>query len=306
VNAVVARRACLTVLVVLSLVSCKKEAPPESEAPAPTPAAPRVSQPACSFAWIEKKSDENTWKKVSEAFHQELLPDSPNTDSAAGRAYTHKEITRMARCDDSVLVVIEKSASERQRAKWDRPSELFNFNLAANRKTPITASWPLWLWTLEKLAHFDSHAVPDVVFTSESCTECEPLTVLSALRFNRATEKFELRDWPENKEGIVVNDATIAVGGSVKEYQTLYGIADFEGKGYDQVALWRHGQESSEDPSKPPTPVTTVTLFRFQTDVPLETPVTSDEEISRLKAVLCSMNPKNSACRSAAIHPRPH
>jgi hypothetical protein len=306
VNAVVRARTCSLFFVVLSLVSCKKEAPPQNEAAAPPAVAQPVSTPACSFTWVEKKTDENTWNKVPEAFRQELLPDSPSRDSAAGSAYSHKKISRMARCGDAILVIIEKNTAQKQRTKWDRPFELFNFNLATNEKTPVAASWPFWLWTLVKLAHFDISPVPDVAFTSQSCTECEPLTLLSALRFNAATQKWELREWPENKEGIIVNDATIAVAGSRKEYQTLYGIADFEGKGYDEVALWTHGQESNEDPTKPSTPVTTLTLYNFQTGVPLETPVASDEEISRRKAVLCSMNPKNNACRDALLHPRPH
>jgi hypothetical protein len=304
VNAVVAPRPCLTLFIALALVSCKKEVPPQSEGPAPARAAAAVSQSACTFAWVEKETDRGTWSKVSESFRRELLPDTPSKDPSVS-AYSHKQITRMARCSDSVLVVVEKSASEKQRARWDRPSDLFNFNLASHEMAPITAGWPLWLWTFEKLARFDSNAVPDVLFTSQSCMECEPLTLLSALRFDAASQKWELRDWPENKEGIVVGDATIAVGGSVEEYQTLYGIADFEDKGYDQVALWTHGQDSDEeDQSKPPTPVATLTLYSFQAGVPLGTPVTSDEEISRLKAVLCSMNPKNNACRTAALHPR--
>jgi hypothetical protein len=208
---------------------------------------------------------------------------------------------KLARCGDAMLVVLEKSSAERKRKDWDRPFELYDFNLTTKQKTAISASWMFWLLEFDKLAHFEDSDVPDITFRSMSCTECEPVTMLSSVRFDPGLQKWELRKWPKDEDGIALFDSSVGVDGSTDEYGTIYGIADFDGKGYDEVALWTHYREFGEK-DKPPAPVTTLSVYRFAGGLALETEVKDGDEMVRLKTQLCRMDPKNTACKKPPSH----
>ena len=255
---------------------------------------------ACRFEWVDLEKPSPELAEVSAAFEQELRPEPPSSVPGVS-TYSLKRIVRVARCGDATLVVLEKGSAERKRKDWDRPFELYDFNLTTKQKTEITASWIFWLLEFDELAHFEDSAVPDITFRSMSCTECEPVTMLSSVRFDAELQKWELRKWPKDEDGIVLFDSSVGADGATDEYQTIYGIADFDGKGYDEVALWTHYREFNEK-HKPPAPVTTLLVYSFAGGVAVETEVTHEDEMVRLKARLCRMDPKKAACKKPSSH----
>ena len=294
---------CFGMLGVLCVAAgCKKQdqgETPDNVVEKKTAEAP-ATKAACRFEWVDLTKPSPELAEVSAAFEQELRPEPPSSDPSVS-TYPLKRIVRLARCGDAMLVVLEKSSAERKRKDWDRPFELYDFNLTRKQKTGITASWIFWLLQFDELAHFEDSDVPDITFRSMSCTECEPVTMLSSVRFDPGLQKWELRKWPKEEDGIALFDSSVGVDGSTDEYENIYGIADFDGKGYDEVALWTHYREFNEK-HKPPAPVTTLLVYSFAGGVAVETEVTHEDEMVRLKARLCRMDPKKAACKKPSSH----
>ena len=294
---------CFGMLGVLSVAAgCKKQ--DHGEAPGNAVEKKAAEAPpiraGCRFEWVDLAKPSPELAEVSRAFEQELRPDPPSSDPGFS-TYPIKRIVRLARCGDAILVVLEKGSAETKRKDWDRPFELYDFNLTTKQKTGITASWIFWLLQFDELAHFEDGDVPDITFRSMSCTECEPVTMLSSVCLDPGLQKWELRKWPKDEDGIALFDSSVGVDGSTDEYETIYGIADFDGKGYDEVALWTHYRELIEK-DKPPAPVTTLSVYSFAGGVAGETEVKDEDEMVRLKARLCRMDPKNTACKKSSSH----
>jgi hypothetical protein len=298
-----ARRVCFGMLGVLCVAAgCKKQDHGETAGNVVEKKAAEAPpiKAACSFEWVDLAKPSPELAEVSQAFEQELRPDPPASDPGVS-TYPLKRIVRLARCGDATLVVLEKSSAERKRKEWDRPFELYDFNLTTKQKTAITASWIFWLLQFDALPHFEDSDVPDITFRSMSCTECEPVTMLSSVRFDPGLQKWELRKWPKDEDGVTLFDSSVGVDGSSDEYETIYGIADFDGKGYDEVALWTHYREWNEK-DKPPAPVTTLSLYSFAGGVAVETEIKDEDEMVRLKTRLCQMDPKKAACKKSSAH----
>jgi hypothetical protein len=233
------------------------------------------------------------WDNVASAFGQELRPDESGTvgDADAGPyAYPLKRIALMASCGDAVIVALEKRSGKKDE-DWNRLVELYNFNLSRKQKSIIEAKWQFWLWTYRKLARFDDSPVPDIVFESASCTECEPEFVLSAVRYDADNQKWGLRLWPEGGEGVVIADTDVDVDGSVEEYRMLAGIADFEHVGHDEIAVWTHYRDvDDKDPKHKLPAVTTLHLYRCEKGVPRDYEIKDEAEKNRITKVLRQMN----------------
>lgn len=290
------------------LVSCKKPASSEAARQPQVSAPPTVdnTQPSaqsqrvpCKFEWVDSKQQAATWSEVAASFRQELVPDPPAADpNNSMDSYTRKQIMRMARCGDAVIVVLEKSTEIKDQQDWNRLYELYSYNFSTKEKSSIEAKWPFWMWKFDELAHFEDGPAPDITFEAMSCTECEPAILLSSLRLNSKSQKWELRQWSKGDVGIEVADAAVGIDGNVEEYSTVSGIGDFDGKGYDEVAVWNHYRNVDDKaPGKPLPAVTTLSLFGYQNGLPVETEVKTPAEMARIKKRLCQMNPRNDACK---------
>jgi hypothetical protein len=301
--------AVLLALQCAALVSCKKQAPsgaPSQPQISTSPSAenkqPPQAPPAapCKFEWLDAKRQAAIWSEVAAAFHQELIPDPPAADdSHSADAYTRKQISRVAGCGDAVLVVLEKSTEIKDQQDWNRLFELYSFNLSTKAKSAIEAKWPFWLWEFHQLAHFEDGLAPDITFEAMSCTECEPVILLSSLRLDSNSQKWELRQWPKGDQGIELADAAVGIDGSVEEYATVSGIGDFDGKGFDEVAVWTHYRDVDEkDPNKPLPAVTTLTLFGYRNGLPVEIEVKDPVQMVHIKNRLCEMNSQEAACKN--------
>lgn len=289
---------CSFALLGLVLASCKNapraEHPPVGQNARPASQRQGVT---CNFEWVDPKKQVGVWAEISNAFREELLPDQQSAGTPGPGIYAIKRIARVARCGDAMMVVLEKRTNEKESDEWDRPFELYNFKRTKNEKSPITGQWTFWRWQFDKLARFEDGPAPDIVFESESCTECEPAIILSALRFDPKEERWELRRWPKGDEGILITDAAVGIDGSVEEYETLSGIADFYGNGHDEVAVWTYYRDVNEKGSgQVLAGVTTLHLYGVQSGTPIEVEVKDKSEMTRFKKTLCEMNPKDSAC----------
>jgi hypothetical protein len=305
---------CATASLAVALPACKKNETPKSQAQQPSSAQPNpgaqaqaepspastVSAPPgmvkCDFEWINARSTPTLWNEVSSAFQKELLPEKQSTESNSD-SYAVKKITKMARCGDAVFVALEMVSGKKEDKDWDRITALYNFMLSTKEKTEITAKWTFWVAKFHPLARFDD-GPPDIIFESYSCTECEPLVILNAVRVDPSEGKWRLREWSNGDEGIAIADAAVDVDGSVQEYQTMSGIADFDDKGHDQVALWTHYRDTDEkEPTKLLPAVTKLSLFSYKDSRPSETEIKDPAEISKIMRRLCSLNVKEPECK---------
>lgn len=253
---------------------------------------------SCTFEWLDADRHSAVWAEVTSAFHQELLPDQGANESNPD-AYGIKKIVRIARCGDALLAIIEQTTGRKEDAEWNRLFELYNFNIATKQKSEITAKWSFWLWKFRQLAKFDDGATPDIVFECYSCTECEPVVILNALRFDAKEQKWGLREWAKGEEGITIGDAAVDVDGTVEEFQMLSGIADFDGGGHDEVAVWTHYRNVDEkDPTKALPSVTELHLSSYRGAQPVDTEIRDAVEIRRIKKQLCQINSQEEACKS--------
>jgi hypothetical protein len=314
--------AALLFVTILALGACQKTDPPKTQVqtaspantsaeapsqPATTPeppasATPHPSQTApvkCSFEWIDSKNHPVIWKDVSSAFQQELLPDQLASKDDLDH-YAWKKIVKMARCGEAVFVALEMRLGEKKEQQWNRQFQLYNFDLTTKEKTEIKAKWPFYLLEFTKLAHFDGDAAPDITFETDDCLECEPQIIFSAVRISPEDKKWALRPWQNAAEGIDIEDTGVGIDGSVEDYETLTGVADFLKEGRDQIALWTHYQELDEkDASKKLPPVTTMTVYGYRNGEAYESEVKDEAQMHRIKDQLCVMNPKDKACRTS-------
>jgi hypothetical protein len=250
----------------------------------------------CDFEWIDAGNKPAVWNQVSSSFRQELLPEQESTETSPN-VYQVKKITKMARCGDAVFVALEMVSAKKEDEDWNRITSLYNFRLSTKDKTEITAKWTFWVAKFKPAARFDD-GPPDIIFESYSCTECEPVVILNSVRLDPTEGKWRLRKWSNADEGIVIADTEVNVDGSVQEYQTLSGIADFDGWGHDEVALWTHYRDTDEkNPTKLLPAVTKLSVFSYKDGVPSEVEIKDPAEISKIRTRLCRLNLKSAACK---------
>jgi len=258
-------------------------------AAAGTPPVPQTTPIKCSFEWIDSQNQPGIWNDVSSAFREELIPDKAGSKHGLYH-YGWKKIVKMARCGDAIFVALEMRLGEEQ--QWSRLFQLYNFDLSTKEKTELKAKWPFYIFKFGELAHFDGDAAPDITFEMVDCLECEALTIFNSVRISPDDKKWALRPWQNEGEGIGIEARP---EGSLEDYQTLNGIADFLNEGRDQLALWAHYQEF-DDESKKLRPVTTMTVYGYRDGREVESLVTDQVQMQRIKDQLCVMNPENKAC----------
>ncbi len=226
-NPMIIRNFLASCLVLISplLVSCRKQNQSGASfgPPAQTAAAPLALQA------LEKTRHAALWAEISAAFRQELTPDLGPIESGA-TIYPDKKIAGVWRCDNAFLVVIGQRTGNQDDDEGNRLFKIYNYARTTGEKSEVAARWPFWLWTYRQLARLDNTTVPDIVFESASCTECEPQMILSS--------QWKLRQCEAGNEGLELYGTAANVDGSAPEYPALSGIADFQRLGHDQIAIW--------------------------------------------------------------------
>jgi hypothetical protein len=263
------------------------------------PASGQFQIAPCKFEWIDAKTGGGTWETVSAAFKEELRPDQ-SSDNPQAIFYPLKKIIRIGGCGDAVFVTLEKRSTQKEWGEPFGPAELYNFNLLSRAKSKIEERFPFWAWKYRQLARFDDAPAPDITFESATCSNCDAaLTLLSTLRFNPKDQKWELRRWVQNDPGITIYDMNQE--SDAERYQTISGIADFDGKGYDELAVWTHVEEAVAGENGFPRslpPVTSVTIFSFRDGAAFGVTISEVAEVRRIRGILCKLNSDAEACKN--------
>ena len=274
-------------LVACALTACKSDAEPRlGSISASAKSGTSGSQQGSSseLVALDSVSHAADWERIRSAFRQELQPDPPPNDPDPA-AYRFKRIARAWRYGDAAIVVLEKRSEERSDS--DRLFELYNYDFAKNSKAEITTKWLFWLWKFRKLAFFEKGPIPDITFEADSCSECEPVVILSSLRFDERTKSWKLRRWASGDDGIAIYDTGANVDGSDPEYSSLSGIADFKMMGLEQVAVWTRYREFDEkNPGKAKPLITELNLFGYGNGEPVKIAIKDKAEMNRIKKLL--------------------
>ena len=266
-------------------------------------AIPCECQVQAAFKWTTKKSDPALWASASTALKKELAPD----DQKATEPYLamkYKYISRIGVFGSSALVLIGERESEK--------STLGTFYLAFNfdTTTGVRQIGEGWMeWRFARLAQFEPTAVPDVLFTYLTCTECEADKLLSSYYYNSALKGWDVRRWAEsdedwNRNMILrrVKGLTIAgdvePGGDEIAFNCVWGVKDYTQDGFDDVAVVC--RSITEDHKRKRTMQVGTLLYslrggRFTGDY-----VSSPEEQQKIKTQLCTDHPSNVLCRAAS------
>src|SRR5579862_6566702 len=199
------------------------------------------------FRWLNAKADAATWTKIETAFQNELKPDERGTTGPDELdVYRYKFLEGVGIVDHSALVVIGHRPAKvfKKENEWMNFSSAFNFDLESGAKSEIENTQWMWDWKFKRLVHFQQNSAPDITYTYLTCTECEPSEMFSALRYNVATRKWELRNWEMDrmiwwtgKDGFVVDEeAIIEEPNSTVSFDCLYGVIDPDGRGIEAIA----------------------------------------------------------------------
>jgi hypothetical protein len=246
------------------------------------------------------------WSKVQVALRDELKPDKadPNT-----LTFGYKYLKRVGVWNNSALVVVGYRVRERPtRAEQGEEYFLaFNYDLVSGSLSKVinpehadVDGLYMWHWKFVKMARFEPSPVPDVVFTYLTCWECEEETMLAALRYDSATNMWQIRSWGNGKPewwmtqvGLVVDTDVNFTG--ISSYGCLYGVADLSADGFDDVAI--RCREVDEDDQKKVEVTDTTVLYSFKEGRFIGEVVTSEGQRLKIWSDLCRSSSKNKLCR---------
>jgi hypothetical protein len=188
-----------------------------------------------AFHWLDSTRDPAPFERIKAAFRDELKPDDPQKVKPYV-AEEYKWVSRVGVFGDSALVLIGER--ETRTFKYGDYFVAFNYDLNSGEKTPLTSFNHGFVdWTFKKLIRFEPSRAPDVVFTYPSCTECEADYLLSSFHFDSSDAKWKVRTWGgEGTEILIGSDYSVGTDEDSKD-GCLYKFADFNGDGFDDLAV---------------------------------------------------------------------
>jgi hypothetical protein len=194
------------------------------------------AQPSSTaFHWLNSSKDATLFERIKTAFTDELRPDDPERVKPVV-AQEYKWISRVGVVETSALVLIGER--EKRTSTYGNYFVAFNYDLKSGDKTSLTPPNKGFMqWKFKKLVRFDSSRAQDVVFTHPSCIACEADYFLSSFRLDSADAKWKVRTWSEkNTEILIGSDYTVENEENSKD-DCLFKFADFNGDGFDDLAV---------------------------------------------------------------------
>ncbi|MGB7845363.1 MAG: hypothetical protein WBL63_07090 [Candidatus Acidiferrum sp.] len=267
---------------------------------------------ASNFRWLDAKVDHKLWSKIHEAFADELTPDDRRVMGPQA-AMGYKFIYRVGLHETSALVLIalQRDATTQTEVRF----QAYNYDIASERKEAIKdhTSSGVWNLRLEQLARFAPTLVPDVVFQFWDCVACEAKKLLASYRFDVAAKEWRWRNW---EMGTSPHTGwTLLIGSSPEQgfdpeeqkpaeylYQTAcaYRIADVNGDGLDDVAVWcREKATAVEAPKRLHSVVDTTLLFTAKDGTAKLLQIKDAAPASALHRQICSIHPQTPPCGSS-------
>ncbi|MGH9437317.1 MAG: hypothetical protein ACRD22_05315 [Terriglobia bacterium] len=244
------------------------------------------------FRWLDRTRDSQVWNRVLVALHQELEPDDPQKVPPHYVATQYKYIYKIGLFRTAALVIVG------YRETKDSPDydyfNAYSYDLRDGSKRAIAAEPPtppsvyprsdvLWLFEVIKLAQFDRSPAPDVVFTYDSCTECEAEHFMASFEYEPG-KGWAARQWdkaysldlegdPEPDDNVVSADC-------------LFKIKDWNGDGFDDVAVRR--REVTQVAKRSQKIDDSTTMYKAENGAFVGHAITDPKERERINAELCS------------------
>jgi hypothetical protein len=170
----------------------------------------------------------------------------------------------------------------------------FNYDLKSGEKTSLTPLNEGFVeWKFKKLVRFDSSRAPDIVFTYPSCIECEEAHLLGSFRFDSTDAKWKIRTWSEKTTEILIGSAFSVGTEEDSKYDCLFKFADFNGDGFDDLAvrclaITEQGKILED----------TTTIYTIQNGRPQALRVTDHQQLTTIQDMLCVDTKKSKLCPS--------
>jgi hypothetical protein len=208
-------------IVALALAGCRSAA------------AQKALPPSTTFRWLDAGKDAALFERIKSAFADELKPDDPEKVKPVA-AQLYKRISRIGVFETSALVLI---------AERETPAPTYgdyflaiNYDLKTGKKAAFEKGF--MKWKFKKFVLFEYSRMPDIVFTHYSCTECEADFLLGSFRFDSKDEAWKIRNWGERNNAIMIGGDTLADSADgIYDYDCLFKFADFNGDGFDDLAV---------------------------------------------------------------------
>lgn len=254
------------------------------------------------FRWLDRSRDSQLWNRVLVALHQELEPDDPQKVPPHYVATQYKYIYKIGVFRTAALVIIG------YRDTKDSPGydyfNAYSFDLHDGSKRAIVIEPPkppsvypqsdvLWLFDVIKLARFNRSPAPDVVFTYDSCTECEAEHFVASFEYELG-KGWTARQW--NKAYSLYLEGDPSPGDDVVSADYLFKIKDWNGDGFDDVAVRR--REITQVSKRSQKIDDSTTMYKSENGALVGNAITDPKERERINAELCRGS-KLSFCKEA-------
>jgi hypothetical protein len=257
-----------------------------------SPASGQNVQPSSTaFHWLDSSKDTTLFEHIKAAFTDELKPDDPEKVKPVV-AQEYKWFSRIGVFETSALVLIGER--ETRTSTYANYFVAYNYDLKSGEKTSLTSFNNGFMnWKFKKLVRFDSSRTPDIVFTYPSCTECEADYLLSSFRLDSTDAKWKVRTWGQKSTEILIGSDYSAGTEEDSKYDCLFSFADFNGDGFDDLAvrclaITEQGKILDD----------TTTLYTIQHGQPQVLTVKDPQQLATIWHQLCVDSKKSKLCPS--------
>jgi len=200
-----------------------------------------AAQTDSTFLCLDKTKDAAVWARVEAAMAKELKP--PHREGLPdSEYYARRSVYKVCVVESAALIILEYQplVPDPSTEKWDKDFEAFNLDMRTGKYAPVEGKDPTWLWNLVKFARFEPGGVPDLVFTSFGCVECDGGRVVSSYRFDATTKTWAARQFSDGKDNwwdtpdSIVVDAELVDSDAVL-FDCAFGVDRYTGGDLDEL-----------------------------------------------------------------------
>ena len=244
------------------------------------------------FRWLDRTRDSQLWNHVLVALHQELEPDDPQKVPPHYIATQYKYIYKIGVFRTAALVIIGY-----RETKGSPGYDYFNaysYDLRDGSKRAIVTQPPrppgtypesdvLSQFKVIKLAHFDRLPAPDVVFTYDSCSECEAEHFMASFEYELG-KGWTARQWDKAYSLYLEGDPE--PDDNVLSADYLFKIKDWNSDGFDEVAVRR--REVTQVAKRSQKIEDSTTMYKAENGALVGHAITDPKEREAINAELCA------------------